>query len=515
MKDIEMMTMELQQIFRPEWTCGRYNSEKQVAIMYNLIEGQVYFFEDISAKVIGEFLKYRRNTEIHILECLSPMGIPLDEIKSFIELLCSLHLLCPVYPSKEYIKAYRTQIIEMRKNNTNFSHASNNDENMNTAERAYFDVVSDDFTITNVMFELTYNCSERCLHCYNPGATRNDNEISFRHKRNELTLEDYKHIIDELDERGVVKVCLSGGDPFSKDVVWKVIDYLYKKEIAIDIFTNGLRLLGEEERLANYYPRLVGLSLYSGIPEDHDRITNIRGSQETTIKVMERLSDFVVPMNLKCCIMRPNVKSYYTVKNIAKRIGAIPQFELNITDSLDGDKCASRYLRLTPDMMEIVLQDEDIIKSLSLYEIASKEKVVELGDKICGAGENSFCITPEGNVQPCCAFPLILGNLKEYTLLELLEKSQNLKWWRRQTFKDFVECYTHEYCVYCRMCPGNNYVANKTPLKPSENNCAIAKIKYVLSQKLKDGYDPLNGNTLENRLQEIELQERILHREYN
>ena len=24
--------------YRPEWTCGRYNKEKQVAIMYNFIE---------------------------------------------------------------------------------------------------------------------------------------------------------------------------------------------------------------------------------------------------------------------------------------------------------------------------------------------------------------------------------------------------------------------------------------------------------------------------------------------
>ena len=32
----------------------------------------------------------------------------------------------------------------------------------------------------------------------------------------ELQLEDYKRIIDELDNAGLIKVCLSGGDPFSK-----------------------------------------------------------------------------------------------------------------------------------------------------------------------------------------------------------------------------------------------------------------------------------------------------------
>ena len=40
-------------LFRPEWTCGRYNSTQHAAILYNLIEGADYFFEGISADVIG------------------------------------------------------------------------------------------------------------------------------------------------------------------------------------------------------------------------------------------------------------------------------------------------------------------------------------------------------------------------------------------------------------------------------------------------------------------------------
>lgn len=34
---------------RPEWTCGRYNIEKQVAIFFNLIKGTSYLFEEESA----------------------------------------------------------------------------------------------------------------------------------------------------------------------------------------------------------------------------------------------------------------------------------------------------------------------------------------------------------------------------------------------------------------------------------------------------------------------------------
>ena len=58
------------------------------------------------------------------------------------------------------------------------------------------------------MFELTYRCSEACIHCYNIGATRNNEERSGRAKLIELTLDEYKRVIDELYEQGLVKSVL-------------------------------------------------------------------------------------------------------------------------------------------------------------------------------------------------------------------------------------------------------------------------------------------------------------------
>ena len=93
--------------------------------------------------------------------------------------------------------------------------------------------------VASVMLELTYDCSEQCIHCYNIGATRNDAEVSQRHSTSTISLHDYQRIIDELNEQGLVKVCLSGGDPFSNPLAWDIIDYLYQREIAFDVYTNG------------------------------------------------------------------------------------------------------------------------------------------------------------------------------------------------------------------------------------------------------------------------------------
>lgn len=63
------------------------------------------------------------------------------------------------------------------------------------------------------------------------------------------------------------------------------------------------------------------------------------------------------------------------------------------------------------------------------------------------------------------------------------------------------------------MCPGNNYIAHGTPLKPSDNNCFLAITRYKLARKMENGYDPLCGKSLKERLQEVEVHIPNLQRE--
>ena len=40
-----------------------------------------------------------------------------------------------------------------------------------------------------------------------------------------------------------------------------------RKDIAFDVYTNGQSIVNKTKKLADYYPRLVGISIYSGVPE--------------------------------------------------------------------------------------------------------------------------------------------------------------------------------------------------------------------------------------------------------
>ena len=222
------------------------------------------------------------------------------------------------------------------------------------------------------------------------------------------------------------------------------------------------------------------------------------------MNVARELSALAVPMNLKCCVMRPNVKTYYMVADIAQELGAVPQFEVSLTDSIEGDKCVSRFLRLTDDELEIVLRDDNIPLYVGKEAPNYGGQTKLMTRNPCGAGYNSFCITPEGNLIPCCAFHTVFGYLKAQDVADINHNCKELSYWRNLTLNEYEECGRHDYCAYCNLCPGNNFVEHGTPLKASENNCYMAKIRFKLAHKMmNEGYDPLNGKTLRERLSEL------------
>lgn len=236
------MTSELVNIFRPEWTCGRYDEKHRVAIYYNLIEGMAYFFEEESASVIGEILHLGRNgcMSIGLLSkntCLSE-----DTLRPFLEELKHLNLITSFLPSHKTIEMYRRDLYKNR-SNVIIDDIPNRDSlpiAKNTAEMEYSDRTRG---IGGIMIELTYNCSEKCIHCYNIGATRNDSEKSYRDVGNNLSLEEYKRIIDEFYDEGLYKVCLTGGDPFVNPFIWDIETKTSMDEFGVVYANEGRRLI--------------------------------------------------------------------------------------------------------------------------------------------------------------------------------------------------------------------------------------------------------------------------------
>lgn len=505
--------------YRPPWTCGKYNAEKHVAIMFNLLSRMNYFYENESADVIGIILKAGRNGMINVQDVSQALDIAPVSISKFFQKLYNDGLLSKTIITNEAIEEYRN-LFRTRRRNTEkeekkFGHFIDNRDK--TPYMAYANAVKDDVTILEAMFELTYRCSEKCIHCYNPGATRNDNERSGRADYTELSWAEYKYIIDDLCDEGLTTATISGGDPFSNRYAWDIIEYLHQKDIAVSILTNGLSISGYGEKLAALYPVSIQFSIYSGDAKVHDSITRVKGSWEKTIGVIDELHGLSIPIDIACPIIRTNLKSYSSVKPIMEKYGSNYWFDLMITDSNDGDKCVSHNLRLTPEQMEIVLLDQDVMQHVpidNLNDDDSSSTIEEQKEAPCGAMYYSYCVNPSGILTPCCAFPMALGDLKKNKISTIVDNNFFVKNWGKTDSKSYEECFTHEYCDYCFPCPGNNFIDKGDPFKAGENNCYIAKIRYNTILKLKNGKDILHGKTINERINELKVQIPTLNREY-
>ena len=496
-----------QTYYRPEWTCGRYNPDADVALMYNLIEGKSFFFESYSAQVIAKILAVGRNERIDIAAIADVTSIPTQSIIDFIGSdLISAGLVVNHLLSKDEIRTMRRKWSLINKKESlryNLSTAKEEQAlDSQTAEIEYGKRLDIHTQVQSIQLELTYRCSEKCIHCYNLGATRNDNEESRRGCLKEMSLDDYKRLIDALDAAGCYKVCLTGGDPFSKPIVWDIIDYLYQKEIAFDIFTNGQAIAANAERLIDYYPRFVGVSIYSGIHEVHDRITRIKGSFERSMKVAETLSEYGVPMSFKCVVMKPNLKSYHLVKDLAKQYGAVLQIEANLCMGTDSDMSMINHLRLSREEFEVLLRDKDIPLYVGL-DMENEGKIPKPADAFpCGGGCGSYTIMPDGNVVICSNLHWKLGNVTKQSITDILH-SPALKEWQEHNIGKIEGCGTKPECDYCNLCSGNNYNEHGVLTKPSAVNCFMADVRYGLMQKLKRGEDTLHGLSIPDRLAQM------------
>lgn len=502
--------------YRPEWTCGKFNSTKHVAIMFNLLANGEYFFEHESADVVGLILAAGRNGEVSVSHVSASLNVTPESIIPFFTFLIEIGLLSKTFPTKDEISSYRKRCAKLSNVTT---YIGENVESylqceISSVEQAYDNAVANCTEITNAVFELTYRCSEKCLHCYNPGATRNDKEKSRRSNFIELTLDDYKRIIDEMCEAGLATVTLTGGDPFSYKDVWGILEYLYQKEIAVTLLTNGQQLVNQIDRLANLYPRSIKVSLYGADPIAHDSITRKKGSWQTTLDVISDLRKVAVPVVINCVIMRPGLKSYLDLKKTGENLSCLVLFDFGVVDSIEGDICATHHLRLTPEELELVLMDPDIEPKTDNFDMSANPAPASKGVP-CLAGRGTFCVMPNGKLIPCVSMHMILGDLKQQDFHSIITNNSKLKGLLEAKATDYMECGTHDYCNCCVFCAGNSFAEHGNPLHANENNCYLAKNKYALMIKLKSGIDVMKGKTLQECIKALpDYVIPSLHREY-
>ena len=324
--------------------------------------------------------------------------------------------------------------------------------------------------------ELTYRCNEHCIHCY----VENENYDA----TSELTLTEYKHLIDEAHLAGCFRLLLTGGEVCIRKDWLTIAEYAISKGMLVDIYTNGLALTENDFiKLCTLNINSISFSLYGGDAITHDKITGIKGSFDKTLQSLMMCKCAGFDTFIKSVAMKQNIHSIESLYQLGKRL-QIPVKTSLIIAAKNAFDTASQYRINDIELYQKLIAMDDYYNNNKIISDTTDCFITKaLDTPTCSCGKNSLAIDPFGNIYPCNAYKEKLGNIKTDSLLNIWEHSKKLKEIRNIRFRDVSnKCLSCPDIMYCPICIG---FAQLEKNKPSfcEDVCLVARAKHNNARK--------------------------------
>ena len=341
--------------------------------------------------------------------------------------------------------------------------------------------------ISNLQFELSSRCNERCIHCYIPNGKKD--------KWLDMPMAKVKSILDEFADMGGLHVTLSGGEAFLHKDLIPIAQYCREKDMMISILSNLISLKEEHiQPLQALNVSLIQASLYSMDPLIHDAITTVKGSFARTKWAIERLVQANIPVQISCPVMKANRHGYDKVLDYARslKIKAQTDYIMMARADLDTENLANRLsLEETEELLKDILEHDWVYREDVLSQKPIREEIAEDMERhkkqpVCGVGYDTCCITANGDVYACPGWQdYVLGNVYKQPLKTIWEDSERVKQLRKITNASFPQCLACEARDYCARCLVRNYNESGGDMfKINEHFCKVA----FLNKRLVEEY---------------------------
>ena len=244
-------------------------------------------------------------------------------------------------------------------------------------------------------WELTYACNLACVHCLSSSGRRDPDELS---------TDECKAVIDELERMQVFYVNIGGGEPTVRRDFWDLVDYATAHHVGVKFSTNGSRITPEvARRLAASDYVDVQISLDGATAMVNDAVRG-EGSYATARAAMENLAEAGFGgFKISVVVTRENVSQLDAFKEIADHYGA----QLRLTRLRPSGRGADVWAQLHPTAdQQRVLYDwlmahgEQVLTGDSFFHLAAFGEALP-GLNLCGAGRVVCLIDPVGDVYAC------------------------------------------------------------------------------------------------------------------
>ena len=261
---------------------------------------------------------------------------------------------------------------------------------------------------------LTDKCNLNCPYCYAyDGSYAKD-----------MALEDFKNIVDKLDEAGVLSVILTGGEPLLHPDINKMLDYCIEKKIAVLLLSNLILLdrLNLDILKSPYFAFQISLN---GIWDDE------REQNEELMKTVNnyrKAKELNGPIIATIVIDNKEIDLSKLFSFLEK--GGITSARFGLLINLGRNKQRqdlALYIKYVNEVTQALLnykkQHPDIYFSIQTEYMKFCDSYMSRRTVLCEAGTSELFIDRNGDVYPCPLFKSFedfnCGNILDNSIAEI------------------------------------------------------------------------------------------------
>lgn len=301
-------------------------------------------------------------------------------------------------------------------------------------------------TPISCQFELTARCNLDCKMCYV------HNQDSNKLKDQELSTEQWKAIMDQAFDNGMMFANLTGGECLVRSDFKELYLHLWNKGVFITVLTNGI-LLNDDivDMMKIHKPEKVRISIYGSTEEGYRNVTGHTG-RDRAMNGVKMLRDAGVNVQVNVTGSSYIASDYINTLCYIKEQGFNPLLsELSLIPKRDDPESDQHYLK-PDDVVSLALRRSEIFGK-AYPPCAHLPKIG--GDCIepcsygmnCNAGRSAVVICWNGQMIACPA-------VSSWTGPSVVEVSFEDAWkFTVEKAKEVVQPAECEGCAYKKVCP--------------------------------------------------------------
>lgn len=277
-----------------------------------------------------------------------------------------------------------------------------------------------------ILMDPTSACNLRCVGCW---------AAEYGHRLN-LTFDELDSVITQGKKLGIFFYMYTGGEPLvRKDDLIRICEK--HNDCAFVAFTNGTLV---DEAFAKELRRVGNLALAISLEgfEDVNDQRRGQGVYDKVMHAMDLLKENGCLFGTSICYTRANCETVTSREFIKMEIEKGVKFSMYFHYMPVGND-ASPDLMVTPEQREYMLNRIRAIRSTKdgegLFAFDFQNDGEYVGGCIAG-GRNYFHINANGDAEPCVFIHYSNGNIRDYSLLDILRQPLFMAYHNNQPFND-------------------------------------------------------------------------------